>query len=77
MARKLDHGQSGMGARAQRYLRRIRRREWSADCPYDPDNGVDTATGSLLPAADCYAPGNFNDRVALIAITNYVRKCGS
>jgi hypothetical protein len=40
-------------------------------CSYDPDSGVDTAPGSLLPGADCYAPTNFNDRVVLIAITNY------
>ena len=41
-------------------------------CPnYDPDNGVDTALGSLLPGADCYNPANFDDRVVLIAITNY------
>ena len=40
-------------------------------CSYDPDSRVDTAPGSLLPGADCYAPGNFNDKVVLIAITNY------
>jgi hypothetical protein len=40
-------------------------------CLYDPDHGVDTASGSLLPGADCYAPANFNDRVVFIAITNY------
>jgi len=40
-------------------------------CSYDPDAGIDTAPGSLLPGADCYAPNNFNDRVVLIAITNY------
>ena len=40
-------------------------------CAYDPDHGVDTAPGSLLPGADCYAPANFNDRVVFIAITNY------
>jgi hypothetical protein len=40
-------------------------------CAYDPDSGVDTAPGSLLPGADCYAPANFNDKVVLIAITNY------
>ena len=41
-------------------------------CPnYDPDNVVDTAPGSLLPAAKCYDPVNFNDRVVFIAITNY------
>ena len=41
-------------------------------CPnYDPDTETDPASGSLLPGADCYAPGNFNDKVVLIAITNY------
>jgi phosphatidylinositol-3-phosphatase len=40
-------------------------------CAYDPDHGVDTAPGSLLPGADCYAPANFNDRVVFITITNY------
>jgi phosphatidylinositol-3-phosphatase len=41
-------------------------------CPnYNPDAGTDTAPGSLLPGADCYAPANFNDRVVFIAITNY------
>ncbi|HEX8881694.1 MAG TPA: alkaline phosphatase family protein [Candidatus Acidoferrum sp.] len=41
-------------------------------CPnYNPDTGTDTAAGSLLPGADCYAPANFNDKVVLIAITNY------
>jgi len=40
-------------------------------CSYNPDTGVDTAPGSLLPGADCYAPANFNDKVVLIAITNY------
>ena len=40
-------------------------------CAYDPDHGVDTAPGSLLPGADCYAPANYNDRVVFIAITNY------
>ena len=40
-------------------------------CPnYNPDAGTDTAPGSLLPGADCYAPANFNDKVVLIAITN-------
>jgi len=32
---------------------------------------MDTAPGSLLPGADCYAAGNFNDKVVLITITNY------
>jgi phosphatidylinositol-3-phosphatase len=41
-------------------------------CPsYNPDTGTDTAPGSLLPGADCYAAANFNDKVVLIAITNY------
>jgi hypothetical protein len=40
-------------------------------CAYNPDAGVDIAPGSLLPGADCYAPANFNDKVVLIAITNY------
>jgi len=35
-------------------------------CPsYNPDHGP------LLPPATCYDPRNFNDRVVLIAITNY------
>jgi hypothetical protein len=40
-------------------------------CSYDPDTGADLAPGSLLPGADCYAQANFNDKVVLIAITNY------
>ena len=40
-------------------------------CAYDPDSRTDTAPGSRLPGADCYAPGNFNDQIVLIAITNY------
>jgi len=40
-------------------------------CPYDPDKGISTAPPTLLPAAECYDPANFNDRVVLIAITNY------
>jgi hypothetical protein len=41
-------------------------------CPdYDPDHAAGTASGSLLPAAKCYDPANFNDRVVFIAITNY------
>ena len=41
-------------------------------CPsYNPDTATDTAPGSLLPGADCYAAANFNDKVVLIAITNY------
>ena len=40
-------------------------------CAYDPDSRTDTAPGSRLPGADCYAPGNFNHQIVLIAITNY------
>lgn len=40
-------------------------------CGYNPDNKVDVAPGTLLPGPDCYAPGNFNDKVVLITITNY------
>ena len=41
-------------------------------CPdYAPDNGVGTAPNSLLPAAKCYDPKNFNDKVVFIAATNY------
>jgi phosphatidylinositol-3-phosphatase len=41
-------------------------------CPnYDPDKKTDTAPGSLLPAAKCYDPKNFNDKLVFIAITNY------
>jgi hypothetical protein len=40
-------------------------------CAYDPDAGIDTASGSLLPGADCYNPANFDDRVVSITITNY------
>jgi phospholipase C len=41
-------------------------------CPtYDPDHGVDTAAGSLLPGADCYDPKNFDDKIVMIVITNY------
>ena len=41
-------------------------------CPnYNPDSGTDTAPGSLLPGANCYAPANFNDKILFIAITNY------
>jgi hypothetical protein len=43
-----------------------------ATCPnYDPDTGVDTAPSSLLPAAKCYDPAKFDDRVVFVAITNY------
>ncbi|HEY0767353.1 MAG TPA: alkaline phosphatase family protein [Steroidobacteraceae bacterium] len=41
-------------------------------CPnYNPDTGVDTYPGTLLPGSDCYDPKNFNDRVVMIVITNY------
>jgi phosphatidylinositol-3-phosphatase len=41
-------------------------------CPsYNPDTATDTLSGTLLPAADCYNPANFDDKVVLIAITNY------
>ena len=40
-------------------------------CSYHPDTKTGTAPNSLLPSADCYAPKNFNDKVVLIAITNY------
>jgi len=40
-------------------------------CAYDPDTGVDVYPGALLPGADCYQPGNFNDKVVMIVITNY------
>jgi hypothetical protein len=40
-------------------------------CAYNPDTKVGVAPGTLLPGRDCYAPANFNDKVVLIAITNY------
>jgi hypothetical protein len=40
-------------------------------CAYNPDSKVDVAAGTVLPGSDCYAPANFNDKVVLIAITNY------
>jgi hypothetical protein len=40
-------------------------------CAYNPDAGIDMAAGSFLPGSDCYAAANFNDKVVLIAITNY------
>ncbi len=40
-------------------------------CNYDPDMKTDVAPNSLLPGADCYDPKNFNDKIVLIAITNY------
>jgi phosphatidylinositol-3-phosphatase len=40
-------------------------------CAYNPDTKVDVVPGTLLPGPDCYAPANFNDKVVLIAITNY------
>jgi hypothetical protein len=42
-------------------------------CAYDPDNKIDVVPGTLLPGPDCYAPQNFNDKVVLIAITNFGR----
>jgi hypothetical protein len=41
-------------------------------CNYNPDTKTDVASpSSLLPGTDCYDPKNFNDKVVLIAITNY------
>ena len=41
-------------------------------CNYNPDTKTDVASpNSLLPGTDCYDPKNFNDKVVLIAITNY------
>jgi hypothetical protein len=40
-------------------------------CAYNPDTGTDTAPGTLLPGSDCFNPANFNDKLVLIAITNY------
>lgn len=41
-------------------------------CPkYNPDTATDVQPGTLLPGPDCYDPKNFNDKVVLIAITNY------
>ena len=40
-------------------------------CNYNPDTKTTTAPRSLLPAAKCYDPRNFNDEVVFIAITNY------
>lgn len=40
-------------------------------CAYDPDARADVVPGTLLPGPDCYDPKNFNDKVVLIAITNY------
>jgi hypothetical protein len=40
-------------------------------CAYNPDTGTDVYPGTLLPGADCYQPGSFNDKVVMIAITNY------
>ena len=40
-------------------------------CAYDPDSKTDTVPGTLLPGPDCYAEVNFDDKVVLIAITNY------
>jgi phospholipase C len=43
-------------------------------CAYDPDKKIDVVSGSLLPAANCYDPKNFNDRVVMITITNYGKR---
>jgi hypothetical protein len=40
-------------------------------CAYNPDTGMDVYPGTLLPGADCYQLGNFNDKVVMIVITNY------
>jgi hypothetical protein len=40
-------------------------------CNYDPDTKTDIVSPTLLPGTDCYDPKNFNDKVVLIAITNY------
>jgi hypothetical protein len=40
-------------------------------CAYDPDKGIDLASGSSLPGADCYYPTSFDDKVVFIAITSY------
>ena len=41
-------------------------------CPtYNSDTATDVVAGTLLPGADCYKPGNFNDKVVMIVITNY------
>ena len=41
-------------------------------CPtYNPDTGTDVVAGTLLPGPNCYNPGNFNDKVVMIVITNY------
>ncbi len=36
---------------------------------------VETAPAGLLPGGDCYAAANFNEKVVLIAITNYGVRC--
>ncbi len=38
---------------------------------YNPDSKAGTAPNSLLPAAKCYDPKHLNDKVVLIAATNY------
>jgi len=40
-------------------------------CAYDPDKGIDVAPKTHLPAADCYNPRNFDDKVVMIVATNY------
>jgi hypothetical protein len=44
-------------------------------CPgYNPDTGTAVVAGTLLPGPDCYNPGNFNDKVVMIVITNYGKR---
>src|SRR6266403_867513 len=71
VARQRDHGQPGLGGRPQRQPHVFDEGNGPLTCPYDPDTGASTAPPSLLPAPACYDPANFNDRVVLIAITNY------
>ncbi len=42
-------------------------------CVYNPDSNppTDVVPGTYLPGKDCYQPGNFNDKVVMIVITNY------
>ena len=42
-------------------------------CQYNPDSSppLGTRPGSLLPAVQCYAQANFNDKVVMIVVTNY------
>ena len=43
-------------------------------CAYDSATETDVVPGTLLPGPDCYAPQNINDKVVLIAITNYGKR---